>query len=438
MSVSESVEGADSGGTWYVVSDTKAQIVNLVPAVGIGLDKIDHVLTLRGETKGALSGMTDRQQAASTHEWLRAAFEEERKQREISNPLSFHTCHGDKDDPAEWEAKVFDFFKEKPRPGKIVYVYTGGTKDMAIGVWNGLLRVQKDCHCDVPLEFVAKQSLRIYWPLSKHAIALTEGQNYLSLSSYLRLHGFVEQPQHLDIRLRKESAARQRREITFALASFVFDGSSDAIVCDRLLFLNSIARSGSTDLTALAQQKGAPSHLLLLVHRLRTLAAKLDGVSVAGGARGAIKLDCASGESGKYLAGGGWFEEWVWLRVLELAKGTWAEIALNLEISDCGRPIPVVDDEIDVAIYVNDELHLIECKTDRQEKRKSGQLHTLQSRKSVLSSIYGEAWLCNARPLEQGEHHSRSAERNALRFVAGPAMIEEMLKEIDKRLHSRR
>ena len=312
---------------------------------------------------------------------------------------------------------------------------------MALGVWTGLQRVQRECHAGVPVEFVAKQSLRVYWPLEKHAIPLTDGRNHLALSSYLRLHGFVEQPQHFDVRVRKEGAARQRREITLALADLVFDGSSDPIICDRLLFLNSIARTGTTGLTALAQQvaKESPSHLILLIHRLRALATELDGISFTGGVRGAVEIYCASGESGKYLAGGGWFEEWVWLRVVGLAKGTGAEIALNLEITDCSGLSPGVDDEIDVAIYVNDELHLIECKTDKKEKRDKGsQLHTLQSRKSLLTSIYGEAWLCNARPLQQGETHSRSADRNALKFVAGPAMIEEMLKAIEKRLHSRR
>lgn len=94
----------------------------------------------------------------------------------------------------------------------------------------------------------------------------------------------------------------------------------------------------------------------------------MDGISFTGGVRGAVEIYCASGESGKYLAGGGWFEEWVWLRVVGLAKGTGAEIALNLEITDCSGLSPGVDDEIDVAIYVNDELHLIECKTDKKEK----------------------------------------------------------------------
>ena len=446
-----------SGRSWYVLSDTNAQIVNIVPAVVIGLDRIDNVLTLRGVTAGQLSAATDHHHGGRTHAWLRAAIESECRARQIKGPAAYTTIEGDKDDPAAWRRLLLEHFARQSNVGHIVFVYTGGTKDMALGAWSGIEAVKATLHPSVQIELVAKQVSRVFWPgQAAGSVPLLDGGNRLSLESYLRLHGFDEV--QAEQSAASEATALARRSITLRLAALVFEGDNEPLIASRGLFLNRMKEQGRTDLDHIlagvaddvardqakyqTQGIGGESAIAALQQRLRPalvaglraflselamVVGEIDGVELHLNSRGAV-TEISRLEAGKYLARGGWFEEWMWLRARDAMQGTQAVARLNLKLQDCD----VAEHgqgaiEIDVAVMLHDELHLIECKTDKRERDKSEQLQKLQSRKTELSSVFGMAWLANAPPLFGVEAAYRVASRAQVGLASGPRDIEKML-----------
>ena len=426
--------GIDDGvqlETWYVVADTDAQIVNLVPAVVIGLQSIDRILVLSGTTTGAEHRGADKAKAIDTQTRFHDALRHEAKRLGLNKEFPIERITGDKDDLLSWVDATFKYFEPRPNIGRVVYSYTSGTKDMSIGACMGLSRLG-EVRRDVRVEFVAKQMHRVYWPFERRAVDLAGGRNNLSLGGYLISRGFQEMAP--DRAAARERLASARQKLTLALGEAVFAGSDQDLIDARLGLVTALkTQSDPINLTRkshlVASQQGDAqgkvkrdfgSFFSTLVRLLRSL----DGCTVFE-VNDETMVGCPSAVTGEYLSGK-WFEEWLWLGVRERLAGTQAEVKLALEVisstsADHGRN----DFDFDIAIYANDQLHVVECKAGHNHNKE--EINRLSRAKTVVLGPFGKAWLIRAQSLDADAKGYEKAVRAELVLATGKSEVGAML-----------
>jgi hypothetical protein len=427
--------------TWYVFTSTRWQMVNLLPAAAIGLNKIDHLLILLGKSSGSAARQVDRQHA----ELPRAAIVQAMSRENRASELPAATLEGDPDDMNHWRRAVPEFFAARPGPLEIIFNYTGGPKDVSIGVLLGLQDLARD-RDDIAVRFVAKHARHITWPFENVREPVTAGRNTISLDAYLLAHGYRELAP--DQRAARERKALHGEALTRKLAQEVFSGDNQAVIDGRLNLLNMLKPQFANDLPGMAREaaekaarsKGFPTgtldrELLAFASWLAEALTRAEGVERQGSK---LRL---SATAQKRLRGD-WFEDWIWLRARDALASLGAGIHLGLILGDAhdGRPRQGEQDlEIDVAIFCGDQLHAIECKTGKPGGLQQELDHLAHVKDSVLGP-YGNAWLWRARELPSAGGAEADdgvvglaksyaiAERLRLRVAAGASEIEAELR----------
>jgi hypothetical protein len=426
--------------TWYVFTSTRWQMVNLVPVAAIGFDKIDRLLILVGKTGGAAAQNVDKQYAELPKA---AVVEAMAKEQAAGARLSANTLEGDLDDMNYWRTAVSRFFAELPAPMEIIFNYTGGPKDVSIGVLLGLQDLARD-RDDIAVRFVAKHARHISWPFESLREPVVMGRNSISLDTYLLAHGYREQ--RAGQRLAGERNALLRETLTRKLAGCLFSGGDAAVTGARVALLNKLQPQGFNDIPVLARaaaedvasRRSLPTGsldrpLLDFAASLAEALSGADGVELQGSK---LRLDASMHQ---YL-NGKWFEEWVWLRAREALSHSQASVHLGLILADAHDPRAnqaKQDLELDVAIYCGDQLHVAECKTGRPKPGGlQPELDHLAHVKDAVLGPYGKGWLLRAHALmpdggagteESGGWPAKSyaiAERLRLQVAAGAAEIE--------------
>ena len=125
-------------------------------------------------------------------------------------------------------------------------------------------------------------------------------------------------------------------------------------------------------------------------------------LELPGGQRGVQpeRILFANADAVRYL-GGGWYEEWIWLKLRSLGAET---VALNVEFSD-GADVSVIN-ELDVVLIHNNRVLTIEAKTARMDDKKpttdaNQVLYALDSKSQSLAQVLGSRLVVSFRPLPE-------------------------------------
>ena len=233
--------------TWYVFTSTHRQMVNLLPAAAIGFDKIHRLLILVPKSEHGASHDVDKQHAELPKAAIIQAICMEKK---TGAKLDANALEGDLSDISHWRRAVPEFFAARPGPLEIIFNYTGGPKDVSIGVLLGLQELARD-RDDIAVRFVAKHAHHITWPFENSREPVVAGRNTVSLDAYLLAHGYREfMPEQ---RQAREREALRREALTRELAQQVFSGGDTAVTDARVNLLNRLNAQTFNDLPNLAR-----------------------------------------------------------------------------------------------------------------------------------------------------------------------------------------
>jgi hypothetical protein len=126
---------------------------------------------------------------------------------------------------------------------------------------------------------------------------------------------------------------------------------------------------------------------------------------------------------------GKWFEEWLWLAVRDQLLETDAEVLLGLEvIAKDSANLGSKDFDFDVAVFANDQLHVIECKAGHNFN--IDEINRLSRGKTVVLGPFGKAWLARAQGLAADAKRHEIAGRAELLLRTGKAGMMAMPDEI--------
>ena len=144
-------------------------------------------------------------------------------------------------------------------------------------------------------------------------------------------------------------------------------------------------------------------------------------VKTEGAERSGLKLRI--GAPVKEFLNGLWFEDWMWLRARRALASSAAKVHLGITLADAHEERQQRgenDMQIDVAIFCEDQLHAIECKTGKSAKPNEIQkeLDHLARVKDAVIGPFGKAWLLRARTLQPAKQdcRNRRADRAAHRI----------------------
>lgn len=436
--------------TWYVFTSTRWQMVNLLPAAAIGLDKIHRLLILVPKSGRGASPDVDKQHAELPKAAIIQAMHLEKK---TGAKLDANALEGDLDDIGHWRRVVPEFFAARPGPLEIIFNYTGGTKDVSIGVLLGLQELARD-RDDITVRFVAKHAHHMTWPFENIREPVAPGRNTVSLDAYLLAHGYREfAPEQ---RQAREREALRREALTREIAEQVFSGG-DAATDAHISLLNGLTAQTFNDLPgmtvkvaeAVARSRGYPTGsldrgLLDFTTWLAEALAKTKGAERSGS-----KLHI-SAPMKKFL-GGDWFEDWLWLRAHHTLASSAAEVHLDVTLSDTHDEAlqrGEKDMQIDVGIFCGDQLHAIECKTGVSNDIQKELDHLARVKDAVIGP-FGKAWLMRARALQSAKVGDANgadtpaksyamAKRLGLQIAAGASEIEAVCGALPKLAESSR
>lgn len=426
------------GETWLVVASTGAALVNLVCATAFGLEKFDRLLFLTGIPAGSRSNARPLE-AQRGMDYLQAAINQEFAIRHIAPKITQPASEivDDMNDPTPWIMKLREFFGAGgigSSVARIVYVYTGGTKDMALGCWDGLASI-RDQRPDITIEFVSKQAHRIHWPKEpQRSIALRGGASHVSLQGYMLAHGY--RITNLNETKRQEFAQKHERQIR-DLANTLLK-QPKAVEQNWMALLNRLAASQKSSCdrdgqSVIIRSLGKNDVVYRSTVDFASFAAAL-GPSVRELAiEAALHFDGCHltfnrGDAEQARFQGDWFEDFLYLEAKALLTRTQAEIHHGVHIQ---RIVPqrLHDDDfdIDLAIFANDQLYVAEAKTPL--KQAAVAIDKLTSlRKAVVGPAYlGKAWLVSAETeIGTDAIFDKAANRDIV-FCSGQTDIAKMM-----------
>ena len=165
----------------------------------------------------------------------------------------------------------------------------------------------------------------------------------------------------------------------------------------------------------------------------------LDGMDVVRDSTGRVeRLEFDGAEAARFV-GGVWLEAAILGRVRDaLRRAPGAEVAagVRLAVEGSGAPganAPRDDGELDVAIAINDQLHVVEAKAVRESGRIGDHIAKLVKIRQELGSqvmrCFLVAPLLGGREIGRGDFEER-ARKQGVRLLHGPRALDYLEKEI--------
>jgi hypothetical protein len=421
------------GETWLVVASTGAALVNLVAAAVTGIEKYDRILFLTGANPIRRGNTRDIEAERGFERLLRALAYEAGLRHRSWRPPEPDELTADMNDPWPWMTEIAEFFG----PGgmgkaarHIVYVYTGGTKDMTIGCWDGFaaLRNQRP---DITIEFVSKQERRVFWPKEpQRTVPLTGGDNHVSIEAYLLASGY-EIVNSSECSAREAFASAHAQSLVMLGQTLL--GRRDARQQQWSKLLNRLAERASADVEDTARdfelpRVDVPAFCAALGPLVRDLGGEHSDLALSNG-RGAFRRGAAVR---KQRFHGDWFEDWLFVCAREALKETRAQLMHGLKIVRLDAAAHGRDNEIDLAILANDQLYIAEAKTSLSAEDARPAINRLSAlRKQVVGPPrIGKAWLICAELVSDAAARREIAQYQDVEFVAGQDEIESMITKL--------
>lgn len=330
----------------YVCSATKGNLVNILPLVQAGLDRIEGIYIFCGVADAHKPTADEIANAKQPSEQIKTFV---RTKTASGRHLPVAIIYGDSEDIAIWRDEMNMICEAASSLGiTIVYNITGGRKTMTIGAMFGargralLLSVNGREHVS-----------EIFTEHDQHRLPSSKG---LALEDYLAIYGRAE----------TGSEKRKRREKKMLDAGDKILAFGKSLVRDKEL--NAICISASGDVNQreinISRHKYFDGKSVELVTRLlRELDGYL-GIRGVGAADSAI-FEAPTIEAHQFLRGG-WLEAYVFVLLSRAFSGlntTDVSFACNATYQNINRgKTGQTEREFDIAIMIADQLHVVECK----------------------------------------------------------------------------
>lgn len=359
----------------YVMTATTWQNTNLAPLLELQApERIVMLLAKRGGHFSQSNLNNARHSAQNFVTAWRLAMEE---RQERTNPqLRFIT--GDLQQVGHWRREILEALADletgAPEGSEVLFNYLGGPSQVKIGTWLGLddLAAQRPDLCVRKVAYGAGGTL--HYVEADGAENTRKMKARISPDAWLATRGLCEPAAKHEARLRAEKNARAFHQITRDLAATCLN--TPGLRPDWLTsLLPRCANSGNGDrqfdLMELAnrqeQLRNIPDTPLQagidrVAETLGNLGCRFSGLW----AEGANLTVPGNGALAIWLKGG-WFEEYVYLLMMDRVGH--GNLCLNLELEVCpqegdapGMQVFGNAREIDVAVFARTQMHAIECK----------------------------------------------------------------------------
>ncbi|MDQ6964839.1 MAG: DUF1887 family CARF protein [Mariprofundales bacterium] len=267
---------------------------------------------------------------------------------------------------------------------------TGGTKPMSIAayeVFRGL---------DLPIFYVHPEKDRVIWmhPADRCAFNI---EDRVRLPQFLQAHG-------VEVRAATHTAMpRHHRKLCEDLVAQVSRFSTPFATLNYMAWT-----AGQTLEAEIPSDKRGWKALADLIDRFADV-----GLLQRSGRRIIF-----SDEEARFFVNGGWLEQQIFSLLWEIKKGGDVgihDLAQGVEVSRSG-----VCNELDVALLLNNRLHLIECKTKRVQQGGADMLYKLDALTGALGGIKARSLLVSYHPLSKADQ--RRAHEAKIAICTGNAL----------------
>lgn len=385
----------------YICSATSAPEVNLDPLLALGLNRLDRVILLIGAS--TVPTPVDIRNAIEPAGRLKSLINDKRAASQLP-PVSVIEVRCPPDGADAWHERIAITMRQTSSELLLLNLQ-GGTRAMIFSAFAALQEVATPDGDKQGLAFIfhSKPSrIEEIWPkIGGRSIALPGGQRVLA-EDILRARGFTE-------RLREENrqraiAAIKRKHFTDTVFSLIIGDDNPAAIRIRAGAMHGTVMPWLPEARSLHPTE--PLHLVeqqlrgdpQFWNELQAVAAESDGLLDQEHGMTAL----GGGLAVSYF-GGGWFEEWAYLRALE-ALGhlpSW-DILMGVHFSfdDNGK---IEDGEIDLLIAGQGTSFLVECKAGaREEKLGRDAVRKISGWRDRLAGAQGGAvFLCLNKPKKQ-------------------------------------
>ncbi|MGH7096308.1 MAG: Card1-like endonuclease domain-containing protein [Stellaceae bacterium] len=419
----------------YICSATQAAIVNSLPLIQAGLSRIAEIIVLCGAADPQTRDPRLRREAIEPAEQM------ERIVREWSRgkPPPVRCLYGDAGRIGAWLSETRRFLDENGRNSRLPVIYniTGGTKQMLLGTLYGCLdegsgtekRLIQVTGAPLRTEFVA---------LDTGTEVPAERLGELSLDQYLALYGVAE----------ADAGNRRQNEKFFDINSDVINRFASTVLPQAPILAPVFAKAmealfpdprnftrGVIDPWAVKNSQWALSNATAaLLH--------LDGV---GGLSKTKRTDgktvmTASRRDGAWLVRSQWLEAVLYNRIRK-SVATLPYVSVAATVALQLRPGTATDHigEIDVAVMIRSQLHVIEAKFasfGRRARESAEQsLAQLESLKRQMLGQFGRIIVVNPRETNASLAHAPGAfydraRRAGIDLMLGPSAVDDAVELI--------
>ena len=382
----------------YVCNASRASLVNILPMVHAGIDRIEELIIFCGARSLHSKDANEIAEAIDPANRLRRNASQWSKGRLSGKRISVFP--GDATDIAKWLRHMTAVF-ERPGAEKLPVIYNvkGGTKEMglggAIGAANRDFWIVTVTETPVGVQVVRPDGQK---PLARHG--------ELTLADYLAAYGFIEKDATVRFAAEAMYAANRDRIATYANRILPKPPSN-------LTQMESIMRGLYRIIEPLHDSSGrhfypgtisAAGVERVVRKEVLGLLEAMDGF--LGCRLGPIgdTLDVTQKDALRFMSGG-WFEAYLFNQLTTALQGTdGAQLYANLHLAHAHADGLVGPDmaELDIVLLVNSQLHIIEAKTSsmttaaakRNYESSIAQSHSIQTQ---LVGQTGKILVCNPR-----------------------------------------
>ena len=415
----------------YVCSAGEAAIVNALPLVHAGPERVVAAFVLCGVKDRDRATSTERTQAVVSADRLAALIENWCPGRPVE------VLYGDPNSVSDWSHRMPEILAFKNGDFPIVLNLTGGRKQMALGALLGCSRAAKTPPHFI---FVGGGPLGIDFIDQEGTQSTARVHGELDISEYLNLYGLSRRTPELS--RRKHQSHEEAADAVEQFSGIILKdaASLQAIISDsikpRLSADGKIFNAGLVD--PWFSKKGSNRQKKRVGDALKCLVG-VDGLTSAVNENDQTVLHAARRE-GVDLLNGGWIEALLYNKLREhFHDRPDVRILPNVEVG-----YPEGDEiigEIDIAILFKSQLHVIETKVAHFGSTQNGAsakaLAQIDKWKRLMLGQFGRVILVQPRqtqqnpPLAKGSFLSRALAAGA-DLALGPGAIEDAVALVER------
>jgi hypothetical protein len=416
----------------YVCSVGQGAVVNALPLVHAGLDRVAKVVVFCGASDPHTLDTTELNQAIKPMEQLTQIIHQWRPD------LPVERRYGDPDSMADWHQRMEEFARQATPDRPVVFNLTGGRKQMSLGAFAAMLGAPANAG---RLIFVSGRPLHVdFVDVATLESSPAPAHEELTLPQYLSFYGIREiEPEA------REWVVQSHRERAAVVGQFAKAIMPQAKVLQAIIDKAAKVRVPSGDnsftpglIDPWTTGRGKGGERAAAAAAMRLLA----------GHAGLTKAKNDSGQpivhaetiDGVKLLRGGWMETLLYNRLSRYFKGR-NDVSLvpNVKVS-LGEGADEIG-EFDIAVMIRSQLHIVEAKVAHFAEQDRGgsakALAQIDKWKGMMLGQFGRVIVVQPRQTVEELELARSsflarARKSGADLALGPRAIETTIELLDK------